>query len=216
MTFPVAHKLLTVGGQLYNRGEDWTFSMRIVAANADSSVSQAQVDAVSVPILAWWNDLANPIPSLHNLDYCKLATIQPDGKYPPTAPSFEHVFPANTVGKSGSQVTWPSQCSLAVTLLTALPRGRAHIGRFYLPPMNILLSGFGLVPSATQTSLGTQIKTMVDGINAIASVGRVRVMSRLGSGAMQDVTGIGVGQVVDTQRRRRSSLPENRVVVPLA
>jgi hypothetical protein len=55
--------------------------------------------------------------------------------------------------------------------------------------------------------LGTT-KTMLNAFTGLAGIGHVLVMSNVGAGDNNQVTGLRGGLVMDTQRRRRRSISE--------
>jgi len=211
MPFPIRHKLLTVGGTLYSGNEIWSMSMRIIPPIGSLTVSQAQADALATSTQAMFTSTTLNIIPLHSMTHLKLAPIDVDGHYPAGEIAYEHVFTGVFGGAPDTTVTWPGQCSISVGLQTAAPRGRGHIGRFYLPPTKDLLGTDGRISSGRPASINGVIRTWILAINAATDVGTVGVLSSLGSGASRVVSAVRTGQVVDTQRRRRSQLSESYV-----
>jgi len=209
MAFPIRHKLLTMVGTLYTASEDFSMSMRIIPPIGSLTVSQAQVDAISVFTSTWFSATNTQIPSLHALTYIKLAPIGTDGLYPPGEDAVEHVYPGAGIAGSGvTTQTWPPQCTLAVSLTTAATRGLGHIGRFYTPPLASLLGTDARLPSSVVSNLLGTTRTLLLAINGAADVGTVGVVTKAHSGTSRVVTGLSGGRVVDTQRRRRRSIDE--------
>jgi hypothetical protein len=207
MAYPIRHKLLTVGGNLFGGAEQWSLSMRLIPSVSHLDVTQAQVDSLTTATTTWFTSTLMQFASVHSLTFAKLAPIGTDGHYPDGEISYEHVYS----GVNGAQTTinpFPAQCTNAISLTTAVPRGRGHIGRFYLPPQNIALSN-GLIPTASAAQWLGATRTWLLAINAATDVGTVGVITALGSGTSRVVTGLRCGQVVDTQRRRRRQLSEN-------
>lgn len=85
-------------------------------------------------------------------------------------------------------------------------------GRFYLPPMaEAVLDQDGTLDGSTQTGLLAGAAGFVAdlGSTAVGAWNFVpHVLSKTG-GASYEITYVRLGQVVDTQRRRRNKLPEN-------
>lgn len=219
MPFPVRHKLLTVIGTAFGGTEDWSFGLRIRPTGVADvpEVTQAQVDALAPAVSTFFAAPPSLISAAYRLTAIKLAPVGVDGKYPPGEVAVEHVYPGGLPGNSPvSGNVWPAQCCMVVTLETALPRGRASKGRFYVPALSSLVDvTTGQIPDPT-TGLLNPAKTLLNAINTTVDVGKVAVMSKLGvSGTSNYVTQLSVGRVPDTQRRRRRSLNENRVRVVL-
>lgn len=107
---------------------------------------------------------------------------------------------------TGTSVPTPPQNAICVSMLTGLA-GARNRGRFYLPPP---------VSSAVTTTgrLGTTQQTaLVDGLgvafSGLATAGFTPIVrSSVGGGAETVVTSVRVGNVIDTQRRRRNAIAE--------
>ena len=106
----------------------------------------------------------------------------------------------------------PYQTALVVSLRTAVagPRGR---GRLYVPATGAAISGSTLrLTSSVQTAFLTAAETYLGALNVSvnthAALSELCVWSRTGESAAP-VTKISVGDVLDTQRRRRDTLVEN-------
>jgi hypothetical protein len=103
--------------------------------------------------------------------------------------------------------TLPPQISLAVTLRTALAT-RAGRGRIYLPPFSLDEVAAGRLGATTQGLALTAVKGMFD---TMISDGHTPVLYGRSSHATTPVTQLALGDVYDTQRRRRDSYVESRV-----
>jgi hypothetical protein len=231
MPFPMQHQYVTVIGDAYNATERWQFGFRIT----DGGVSnQATVDALWNEVSDWWTGTNYDAPSAfgasprHRLTEVKVARIGTDGQYPDDEVAASHFFVPPIAGNSAALAGQIPQATMAATLVTAKPRGLASKGRVYLPCSNRYQPGTdGLVPADQAVSIANSVWTMFSRINANELVGNVAVFSRgrgvpsynqarnrieytyPNPGAYEVVTGVQVGRVVDTQRRRRRQLVEN-------
>jgi hypothetical protein len=142
-----------------------------------------------------------------------------------------HADPANTAYyyyttpiSGGSGGSWfPPQISLVATLTTARVRGYGSKGRMFLPGINFPIDANGKMGSTEATSIKDGMKTFLDGVNtAFSSDYEVVLNSALSAGIpghpalMEPVTGVRIGNVYDTQRRRRNQLTEQYVAGALA
>jgi len=100
--------------------------------------------------------------------------------------------------------TLPPQIALAVSLRTALAT-RAGRGRFYLPPFSVAQMDAGRLPAATQTDVLDQVNQFYDSLIANS---HTPVIYHRTAASTTPVTVIAVGDVYDTQRRRRDSYQE--------
>jgi len=103
----------------------------------------------------------------------------------------------------------PPQIAVCVSLLTGFA-GARNRGRFYMPgPANDILTTTGRYPTADATELADGIQ---DGFQSLLSDGFTPVVrSNVGAGAETVINAIRVGNVFDTQRRRRNQIAETYV-----
>lgn len=214
--FGIRHKLISVFGDAYNGVEEWSFSMRVITDTEPSTVSQAQADAILTPVQAWWNTATNAMPATHRLVGVKIAPIGLDGRYPDGEDSFESLVTPDP-GPSAGPIMAP-QLSLVISLTTAKPRGMTSKGRFYIPCPADTINAAGQL-ATQQANIATGMLTLLNAINSALNVGQIAILSNPAApsfGGVQLVTGFNVGNVIDTQRRRRESIPEVRVSRVLA
>ncbi len=130
-----------------------------------------------------------------------------DGKYIENT-TLEHVH-ANVPGTGLDSRTLPNQIALVVSLLTGFSRGPAHRGRVYLPMPTMVVGGDGRIDPGEVSVVKTAFNTLLTDLNAIDAGFKVAVMSRKAGAAIgRNVTGVEIGRVLDTQRRRRNKLAE--------
>lgn len=133
----------------------------------------------------------------------KLNEIGPDGKYvEDTTHYWEVTNGADQHGSSSTSVE--PQRTLAVSWTTGATRGLAHRGRIYLPGYATPVSTSMTVTNAG--SVAADMKLLLDSIQETELV--PAVVSGVRAGSARVITGIEVGDRVDTQRRRRRSLTE--------
>lgn len=104
----------------------------------------------------------------------------------------------------------PYQCSTVVTLVAGV-RGKGRLGRIFLPPSCLPIGQDGSIASGPHSDAVGSVATLLNALgNAPAlDVGwGLVVAGHTGTGTLRDVTSFRVGRVMDTQRRRRRSLPE--------
>ena len=108
---------------------------------------------------------------------------------------------------SGVSAALPPQCAVAVTLRTALS-GASYRGRYYLPAPEV--TGLTTVGRLSNTAKNQILVSLTNAHGAeIATGPTVTIYSRVHH-SIEQVTQISVGDVVDTQRRRRDKLVESR------
>lgn len=100
----------------------------------------------------------------------------------------------------------PFQCAPVVTLRTDI-LSRAGRGRFYAPSLAVDAVAGGRMTTAARDTLADAAEDLVQGLTA---AGGTLVIYHRGSGTTTPVTSLDVGDVIDTQRRRRNKLVEAR------
>lgn len=214
MNYPLKHKLLTIQGPLFGGADRWSIGLRFPTYTEPTGVTQAQVDAIEAPLRTWFTNPSSFIATNHSVDLIKLAPIDVTGRYPDGLAAVVKV-PSPAMNGGGAGGSQPPQCSLVLSLVTGVPRGRAHIGRVYPPPLrSAQVANPGLLP-ADVLSMINQFRTFLNALGGIAGVGIPAVMSKIGSGLSFPVTGVRAGVVIDTQRRRRAQIPEAYQTVAL-
>lgn len=213
------HMLLTWGGRLGTVGESWSNSIRLTADGTDPSLldqlARDQLESIDASIQGAIESGTLFYGNSAYHDFTKLNAIGPDGRYS-NAGETRAIFHEGTEAARSPYDMGAFQLALCVSFTTSVTRGRAAAGRLYVPAMS---------PSAisddngqiTTPNLDTTAQAWVSFLEDINDnpgwdIHQVRcaVHSKLGNpGAVNDITGVRIGKVLDTQRRRRASLDEN-------
>lgn len=107
------------------------------------------------------------------------------------------------------------QSSIVLSMRSGSSAGSGNFGRMYLP--HTAFSLMTDIPRAAPGSVASFVSscgTFVNGCNtdlngAVTQPLRAAIMTQVVGGFAKNITQIAVGDVVDTQRRRRNQLPEN-------
>lgn len=205
MAIPGTLMKLSWGGKLFDT-EQWNCSLYVYGV---AGITNSTPEGMS-PILEGFHSNANAaMSSASRLDYVKYNIIDPiTGKYADESVSHSHFLtsPVSGVGQPG-----PGQLTVCASLTTALQRGRAHSGRIY-PPTSLTFAtvdASGRMTELAATGLTHEVKLLINEINDTSGAAVV-VYSKIGQ-IVQPVLGTRVGRVIDTQRRRRTSLLEEYV-----
>lgn len=126
---------------------------------------------------------------------------------------FDTQWAPYTVGSlptgSSSGVTLPYEVSMALTLLTN-KRGPSGRGRIYFPPLSVgTMQAGGKFTAATCTTFGAMLGDLFE--QTTAETGNVPVVVSRRRIVLNEVVGVEVGTVPDSQRRRRRSQDEARL-----
>lgn len=205
--YDTAHLYLQWGGKLPGN-EGWSCGLRMAPVGSSTSLDPADMLAGVAAAVETFHTAANTqIASTAKLSFVKLNYINPDGHYAEDT-TFEHIVADVGGGGTGSTL-FPNQVALAVSLTTAVSRGLGSRGRFYLPMPVMPVGTDGLILVGARDNVKTTATTFLNALNAVDANYDVAVFSRKqGAPTHRTVTGIEVGRVLDTQRRRRRSLTE--------
>lgn len=203
---------LTWGGS-YFTDDIWINGLHIIDTNLVSTDALEQLFNA-----ATLGDIANVIGPVHvsasgntpaaELEWFKMALVGTDGKY--IADPIINDVPALPGGNVGTMFP---QLATAVTLRSDKRRGPASYGRYYAP-VALAVGGDGHISESAVSAFLSAQQVMLTNLNiALANndvtngivIGNV---SKVGAGAQEAVTGVYVGDLVDTQRRRRNKLNE--------
>lgn len=103
----------------------------------------------------------------------------------------------------------PYQCATCITLVTASATRHGR-GRFYLPPLGAGVLEAGKLSASAVSNLDTAFTAFFD---ALATAGLTVVVRNRSGHVSTPVTEARVGDVIDTQRRRRNKVVETFVAV---
>ena len=182
-------------------GETFSFTLHGESALSTGDAAQEFADALTAAWAAGMDDLTT---ADIDLTLASAATLDPatDGQI-----TRAEVVLALTGVAAGEML--PFQCATVISLLTnsATRHGR---GRFYLPPLAVSQTDQGRVSAAAMIVLDTAWTAFFDSLNTSGITPVVR--NRTGH-VSTTVTSARVGNVIDTQRRRRNKLTEVYTVI---
>lgn len=213
MSYPNRVARVTLSGTMFGGAEEWSTGFFMGNEGSDAP---ALSNLAAANIGEAWKTFfilpANKISNLYIFNTCKIVMQNNDGR---TMADSAVYWSPPTETKGGSTTGHlPAQCSLAVSLLNSLPRGLATKGRMYLPGIAELVTATGKINSLTTGTIADNLKIFFDSITndadtpgrpVLASTGRGPLLL---DGAIRHVNTIKVGDVIDTQRRRRNGLSE--------
>jgi len=180
-------------------GFPWSFTLHTSGALAVGDAEGGWSSAIG----EWWTDADGLYTSDVKIIETTTATLdQPTGK------QITKAMTAHTLaGVDVAGVLLPPQLAVVVSLRTSLA-SRAGRGRFFLPgPSSGALSA-GKLSAATVGTLSTAVGTM---FAALSASSLQPVLYSRKAHTVNDVISYDIGNVMDTQRRRRDGLTETRV-----
>jgi hypothetical protein len=182
-------------------GESFSFTMHAEANLSTGDTATAFGDALTACWAAGMDDLTTPEVDL-TLASAAAINEATDGQI-----TRVEVVLALT-GVADAEML-PFQCATVISLLTASATRHGR-GRFYLPPLAASFLLNGKLNSTAMTTLDTAWTAFFDSLNTDGVNPVVR--NRTGH-VSTPVTSARVGDVIDTQRRRRNKLVETYTVI---
>lgn len=206
---------VTFFGSSYGGSEIWSTGCYFGAVDGDSMVPNESMAAILK--LAWqdfFTATGSTISYLWKTEGVKIAQLdKATGKtigVPVTSYYTEAI-----AGQSG-QTGFPPQVSLVATLLADNGKGYGGKGRMFIPGVAISIDGTGhLAPGQNQTiatglaNMFASIAGSVDNPGTLINASQGRDTGLATGMTNRAVTHVRVGNVYDTQRRRRNALVES-------
>lgn len=202
------HQVMIDGTLGASGQERWCVGIHYSADATTRMDTPAQVQAWASGIAAYLQGAT--IPGLKNLlSSSGRITAVRTYYYPPTGPAIAAGQIVLTTPISGSgTAARPPQCTHVFTLSTGLA-GRRHRGRIYWPSLAGSFDGAtlkGVPPGTAVTEVADMLRSIGNAGTGSADPDPV-VYSAAGD-IVTEVTAVRVGDVIDTQRRRRDKLVE--------
>lgn len=227
MTFASSFLQFTIGGVLTAGAVDqdeWQIGFKVPVVGITGALTDARqmafLDDAELDARAWWTTMAQNYGVQTGMTFVKVNLIGQDGRYANTTKTFRKDFP-KVVGTSPQ--TLPADVALVVSLTTGAARGLASKGRVFLPPPSSGRVINGRVDQYTRDDAGNATALLIKNLGnapgldsgAVVDIGDVSVMSKIGVGTTRTVTGVRVGDLFDTQRRRSNRMREVYTSYPL-
>lgn len=210
-------------GTMMTGGEEWSTGFFMGNPPGDTGVAPVEADASA--IAARWKTYFELASSGFSSNFktvgVKISLVSTNGSSDP-ANTVYYYYPTAISGGSGG--SWfPPQIALVATLTTDRVRGYGSKGRMFLPGVNFPIDATGHMSPTEQNNIRTNLVTFLNGVNTDNSQDYIVVLnSALSAGIpghpalVEPITGVRVGNVYDTQRRRRNALVEAYVSGALA
>lgn len=205
---------VTIHGHMFNGGEEWATGFYFGSATQDAlEPSQQFADAVRTGWQTFFTTTANQVSNSFTFTGVKCARLAKNGLYD-GSPVVES-FPTGQVNGPYAGSPMPAQVALVATLIGGSGKGLGGKGRMYLPGISSPLGADGHLLQTQCQNIASNLATFFNDLDAsIDAPGHLINVSRghkklLGVGARNvSVNGVRVGNVYDTQRRRRNALVE--------
>lgn len=216
MTYAHTIQRVTFSGTCFGGAEIWQCGLWLGDESADTSTaSQGQVDAIAARWATFFHDAGVGISTNYLATQVKVANHLVSGATDPLNVVY-HTYASPIVGGYGGSPQAP-QVALAASMTSAVSRGLAAKGRMFLPGVCLTVGSDGKLSSFSVGGVATAFQTLINGINTDAAsdqkvilAAKATTLPVVQAAVNRLVTGINVGNVFDTQRRRRDGLTETR------
>lgn len=179
-------------------GETWSFNVHTSGAG---TLAAAQAGAVAAATALWTGALDDFVSTDVLMTEVSTASIDEATDRQISRLADDVNLPGVSAGQS-----LPFQCALGVSWKTDLAT-RAGRGRIYLPPISVSNMAAGRVGASSVTGIVAAVNAFW---GALDTAGLALVIRHKAIHSSTTVTGGNVGNVIDTQRRRRNKLVEVR------
>lgn len=233
MTADYAHDFVrvTISGTCFSGAEEWSTGFQMGSPTVGmSGVSAPAAESIAAAWETFFELASNSFSSGYKTTQVKCALIRTDGTT--NVDEIDYYSYPSPISGGGSVFPLPPQITLAATLTTDNQRGLAAKGRMYLPGLNMpIANATGKLDSGAVLGLTSGFKTFLDSVNTGPGVSGKVVLASKGrksdaldadgqpiylGGRTAWVTGCRIGDVYDTQRRRRNGLNETYQTAVLA
>lgn len=206
---------VTMSGTCFSGTEIWSTGFYTGFENTDSPApDQASVDAIAGFWTTFFTAVNSHISNSYNTTEIKIHQVLTTGGT--DLSTVFHNFPTTPPVGGGGTGAVPPQCSIVASLRSATPRGLGSKGRMYLPGVSSAVSTTtGKITSSNTNDIRTTFQTFLNAVNASSAVPGQAIIASKGRTGVSPVaplnkliTQIQIGDVYDTQRRRRNALQE--------
>lgn len=211
---------VTFSGTMLSGSEEWQTGIYVGRAQgAATAPSQAWTQGVCDAFATFFT-VGSGISNSYNFLECKAALLNVDGKYSDPSGAVT-AQPATAKWGPETGAPLPPQCALVATLVAGSGKGLAGKGRMYIPGVKWGIDATGRLDSGAVGSLGTKLTQFINAVNALPAAPGVVINASKGHAKLAGqgarnvpINGVRVGNVYDTQRRRRNGISESYWVSP--
>jgi hypothetical protein len=182
-------------------GEEWSFTLHTEGNPSAGDANAALAAAITTAYGSGFATITAPdvVTTL-----ASTATIDPG-----TDGQITRVEAVLSLSGTAEEEMLPFQCATVITLITASATRHGR-GRFYLPPLAAGVLDAGRLSAAAISNLDTAFTAFFDDLT---TAGLSPVVRNRSGHISTPVTEARVGDVIDTQRRRRNKLNEAYTVI---
>ena len=209
----------TAFGRCFLGAEEWSTGFYMGEAAEDvGDPTQASADAFLTHWLTFWNAASSKIAPDYTTVGVRVSKLDKETGH--VLPNFNfYKYPTTPDGGGGPLAYTAPQLSLVASFQARPDAGLGAKGRMFLPGVMAPISNNGKISNVDRDAIATNLQTMFTALNADAAIPGALINASRGRnlGLLDDmpvnryVQDILVGNVYDTQRRRRNQLQEDYV-----
>jgi hypothetical protein len=212
VTFPFKTNKVTIEGSCFNGAEVWTTGFYLGTEGADAGApTQTNVDNIATAWQTFFTHANCKFSTLYKTHRIKMVTMNASGSTDLTTVKTHDYSP--DIAGTYSVVTHVPQSALVGSLKSSIVHGKASHGRMYLPGVALPLGSDGRISATDRDAIGVKFKDFITSVRGYAGMPGFPILiakgGTLGPAAIgKYVYSIRMGNVYDTQRRRRNGLSE--------
>jgi hypothetical protein len=210
-----AHKVnrVTMSGTMYGGNEVWTTGFWCGSPSGDAPApTEAAAEMIADEWQTFFTAVGTAVSYLWHTDTVKITPYNADGTID-IAGIKSYSYPAAIQGQSAAAGN-PPQVALVATLIAGNGIGNGGKGRMFIPGLTAGVDTTGHIPTGTANTVAAGIATFLGNVNASfdnpgLAINAAKTAVATGILAInRELTSVKVGNVYDTQRRRRNALAE--------
>ena len=222
MAFPTNYVKMTWGGTLAAGQDIWSCGLYLDAGLGNiNPIDEAQWAAIgevlptyAAAVRQLHTDADTRIPNGVLLEWVKLAYLDVNGSY--KAEAHEYIYPTPVGGGGGT--AYVPQVACVVTLVSEKYKDPGKYNRFYLPAAAPTNTGVYKMTATQTAAVAASAAAFIEALDATYSGETggttwggniVPVVASKSYNQIMPVVSLRVGDVLDTQRRRRNKIYEN-------
>ena len=213
MTFPYNVVRVTMTGTCFNGAEEWSTGFYLGKEDASvPDVTQANCDSIATKWQTFFTHADAGISTSYKTERVTMLPYFASGA--PYSDNVKyHDFSPNINGASFNPL-FPGQTSMVATLRSTRAHGKASHGRMFLPGVSWPVQSDGHTSGTDRDKVGLRFKEFITAVRGDAAQPGYPILEAKGGTILPlaesaYIFSVKVGNVYDTQRRRRNGLSES-------
>jgi hypothetical protein len=212
---------ITLFGTMYNGAEEW--STGFFLGHEDANVipnTEVELEELYGYWTTFFGHFDTGISWAFQSTGVKCTHINADGTHDPELTKY--YYPSSATAGGLAVTGFPPQVSLVASLLAGTGKGLGYKGRMYIPGVSQPIMGDGHMAWDKVEGIAAKFEDFVSAVNTSSGIwghfinaSKGRTTGITAPPINRDINEIRIGNVYDTQRRRRNGLPETYKSLPV-